>query len=424
MDILLELIDIPKPSYSIDDPEILDLAGSIEEHGLSHPIIVRSANISGRFILVSGERRYLAYKKMGWNLIPGELRDVTEEKGVELRIHENLKRRNLPWYEQAEQVALLHELRQKEHGVTDGPGRPKGGVKSWGIRETAEELGIALGPLAEDLQLARAVRLDPSLRNIKDKKTAVRLVKQAAQRRTSELEAGMPTQIDVNEVYCSDSVEVLKRLPDRSIDHAFTDPPWIKFFESSYRLDDRTLPVFKELFRVLKGGAFCYIVCGLDDYIYYVGFDSPDPKNPGETTHTAGALEKIGYNVSKTPLIWVKKNSLSRRGVKSWEYDRDFEFIIVAVKGSPALTESTTISSIKEHAVVPVAHLIHPNEKPVSLVKQVLGECSYEGNIIIDPFGGSGVTAQACIEMKRRYIVIERDRKAYEKICKRLGREA
>jgi DNA modification methylase len=68
--------------------------------------------------------------------------------------------------------------------------------------------------------------------------------------------------------------------------------------------------------------------------------------------------------------------------------------------------------------------MIHPNEKPISLIEDLVTDCSYEGNVIVDPFGGSGVLAEACKKNKRKYVVCERDRKSYEAICKRMGVKA
>jgi site-specific DNA-methyltransferase (adenine-specific) len=112
---------------------------------------------------------------------------------------------------------------------------------------------------------------------------------------------------------------------------------------------------------------------------------------------------------------------MSRRGVRSWEYDRDFEFIIVATKGAPALTSPVSVSGVKTFPVVPVKNLIHPNEKPIALIKSILEDCSYEGNIILDPFGGSFVVGKAAKDMGRRFVVCEREKKFYDAGRKRLG---
>jgi len=426
MKILLNEIDIPSPSVLTDEAEkeVKELADSIREHGMSHPIIVRPANINGkRFTLVSGEKRWLAHKILESSEIEAEVRDVDETGGKILRLHENLRRTNLPWWETAILVEDLHKLRQSQHGgkADQGRGRPTeaDGKKIWGVRETAAELGRALGPLAEDLQLARAVRSNPALRNVRDRKTAVRLVRQEAQRRTSEAEASLPTQQTFNQAFFGDSETVLKHFADKTFDHCITDPPWLKFYDEKLTYDERTLPVFRQVYRVLKYNSFLLVFCGLDDYHYYCGTDLPGAGDALQ--HTKGALEKIGFTISKTPAIWKKESSLSRRGVRSWEYDRDFEFVIVAVKGSPVMVHPTSVSSIKSHAIVPVRNIIHPNEKPVDVIEDFLTDISYEGNSILDPFAGSFVVAEACRKNKRSWVMIERDPEAYKKGCKRLG---
>lgn len=422
MDLDIKEIEIQNPSKDIDQEQLSSLAESIKEKGLSHPIIVRRMN--NKILLVSGEKRLLAYRMLGLETIPAVERVFADDdEAREIRVHENIKRFNLEWWEEAELVRELHEIRQKKHGIPVA-GRPVRDQEKagWSIRDTARELDKALGGVAEDLLLARSVELDPSLKRVKDRKTAVKLARLAAQRQEAELEAGAPSniQLEVDNVYMGDSASILSKFPTCSIDHCVTDPPWIKFFDKTLTIDNRTLPVFKELYRVLKINAFAYIICGLDDYHYYCGHDIPSP-DTDVPIHVAGTLEKIGFKISKTPIIWHKEKSLSRRGVASWEYDRDFEFIIVAVKGSPALTSGRRVSSIKSFPVVPVAHLIHPNEKPSSLIKDILDDCSYENQVIVDPFAGSGVLAEACIESKRHYVLIERDKKSHDEIIKRIG---
>lgn len=409
-----------------NEEQIKDLADSIKEVGLSHAIIVRRVNTSSGpedkpYKLVSGERRLRACELLGMEDVDTEIREIDETNAKIVRCHENLKRNNLPWYEEASLVETLHQLRQTEHGISP-TGRPKKGVEptGWSTRDTAEELGMALGALSENINLARAVRFDPSLRNIKDRKTAIKLVRIAAQRNQAEVDSGAPTSFDANQVFLGDSAAVLKQFPDASVDHSITDPPWIRFFEPSLRIDERTVPVFRELYRVLKHGSFTFVFCGIDDFNYYAGRTEIDPDHPSETRHIPGIMQKIGWNVMTTPLIWVKEKSVSRRGVRSWEYDRDFEFILVAVKGSPALVESGKHSGYKSYPAVPPVKLIHPNEKPLDLIKDIVKDCSYENNIIIDPFGGSGVTAEACRALKRKYIIVERDKKTFDNIIKRL----
>lgn len=428
MKIPIDHIQNIDPTLEIDEQQLTELTESIKEQGLSHPIIVRPVNnlggiSSNQYCLASGEKRLLAHIRLGLTEIEAEVRDIDEKKAKEVRLHENLKRFNLPWWDQVLLVEQLHNLRQEEHGIAT-VGRPsKDEAKvGWSLRDTAEELSVGVGSLSQDLSLARALKNDATLHKVRDKKTALRLIHNIEKRHQSELEANLPSNLEANETFFGDSATILSHLPANSIHHCITDPPWIRFFDKALTIDDRTLPVFKELYRVLKNPGMLYLFCGLDDYHYYYGYDEPNPDNLGEKHHVKGKLEYLGFDVAPTPLIWRKFNALSRRGVRAWEYDRDFEFIIVAAKGSPTLTTSRRLSGIKDCAIVPPMKMIHPNEKPVALIEEIIDDCSYEGNIIIDPFAGSGVLGEACLVKKRKYMLCERDPEAYRKIKKRLGK--
>jgi ParB/RepB/Spo0J family partition protein len=426
---------VTNPTQDIDPLQLTELAESLREQGQSHSIIVRPANIipegeigpAEPYVLASGEKRLLAAIQIGWIEIEAEVREIDEDKGKEIRLHENLKRFNLPWWDQVLLVAELHALRQRMHGVAQR-GRPtvenNMEKQGWSIRDTADELGVGIGPLSEDLSLARALEHDRALRNVKDKKTAIKLIRIAARRQLAEFESSLPTEFERDQVYFGDSATILSKLPEMSIDHCITDPPWIRFFDPTLTLDERTVPVFRELYRVLRPNAFVFIFCGLDDYAYYAGWDAPNPENPSEKMHHRGILENLGYQVANTPIVWHKENSLTRRGVRAWEYDRDFEFIIVATRGNPALVSSRRLSGVKNFPIVPPVKMIHANEKPVALIEELITDCSYEGNIIVDPFAGSGVLGVACKGTRRHYILCEREKKYVDNIEKRLqGKE-
>lgn len=65
----------------------------------------------------------------------------------------------------------------------------------------------------------------------------------------------------------------------------------------------------------------------------------------------------------------------------------------------------------------------HPTQKPVDLIAKQILEYSNEGDLILDPFSGSGTTAIACHRLKRRFICIEKDTEYWEKSCERLKAE-
>lgn len=63
---------------------------------------------------------------------------------------------------------------------------------------------------------------------------------------------------------------------------------------------------------------------------------------------------------------------------------------------------------------------IHPTQKPLAIMQKCVFEHSKEGDLILDCFSGSGTTALACHNLKRRFICIEKDKDYYEASVKRL----
>lgn len=66
-------------------------------------------------------------------------------------------------------------------------------------------------------------------------------------------------------------------------------------------------------------------------------------------------------------------------------------------------------------------HGVHPTEKPVSLMAELVGLFSDPGDVVLDPFMGSGTTGVACIKRRRRFIGIESDPKYFDIACERIG---
>ena len=64
----------------------------------------------------------------------------------------------------------------------------------------------------------------------------------------------------------------------------------------------------------------------------------------------------------------------------------------------------------------------HPSQKPVALIARQLEEYTAPGELVLDPFSGSGTTAVACHELGRRFICVERDPEYHRASIERLAR--
>lgn len=101
-----------QPRKTFDEASILELAASIEQHGLLQPILVqRDPRKKGGFIIVAGERRFRAFEASERETIPAI---VTSGKADEIALVENLQRKDLSPIEEAGALVNL----QKKHGYT------------------------------------------------------------------------------------------------------------------------------------------------------------------------------------------------------------------------------------------------------------------------------------------------------------------
>ena len=88
-----------QPRRIFSESEIASLAESLKEHDILQPILVRK--VSGRYQLISGERRLRASIKAGWKTIPARIREADDRLVSELAIVENLQRKDLNAIEKA-----------------------------------------------------------------------------------------------------------------------------------------------------------------------------------------------------------------------------------------------------------------------------------------------------------------------------------
>jgi len=210
-----------------------------------------------------------------------------------------------------------------------------------------------------------------------------------------------------------DAINVLKKIEDESIDLVVTDPPYGINYQSNQRkikfekiINDDNLEwvdeVISELYRILKKNSCFYCFTRWDVYPFW-----------------KEKIEKNGFKI-KNCLIWIKKNSTGGLGDLESSYKSNFEFIIFCMKGRKILWKGgfgRKNGYFINHNVNPNS-LIHPNEKPVSLIREFIISSSDKHDTVLDPFLGSGTTMKACLELKRNCIGIEIDER-YIKITKK-----
>jgi ParB family transcriptional regulator, chromosome partitioning protein len=100
----------PNPNQPrIEIGELDELTASIKEKGVLEPLLVRPSQVGGRYMIISGERRYRAAREAGLREVPCIEMDVDDRAVAEIALIENLQRKDLTPFEEAHGLQLLVE---------------------------------------------------------------------------------------------------------------------------------------------------------------------------------------------------------------------------------------------------------------------------------------------------------------------------
>jgi len=198
----------------------------------------------------------------------------------------------------------------------------------------------------------------------------------------------------LNKVIQGDCFEIIKSMPDNSVDLIITDPPYGMNFQSNHRKEkhlkiegDDKFPVelLEEFFRVAKNAV--YVFCRWDNLK-----ELPKPKSC---------------------LAWVKNNW--SMGDLHHEHGRQWEAICFYPQEGHKFTKRIPDVINCDRT----GNNLHPTEKPVKLLRTLIK--ANEGKVVLDPFAGSGSTLLACKQLERDFIGIEIESKYVDVIKKRLN---
>lgn len=102
-----------QPRKTIDEEDLNELSDSIKEKGILQPILVTYKN--GRYLIVAGERRYLAAKKANLQKIPAIVKQFNDEEILEIALIENIQRKDLNPMDEAFAISQIIEKSSLTH---------------------------------------------------------------------------------------------------------------------------------------------------------------------------------------------------------------------------------------------------------------------------------------------------------------------
>jgi len=256
--------------------------------------------------------------------------------------------------------------------------------------------------------------------------------------------------MEINKIYNENCLDTMARMPDNFVDLVVTSPPYddLRTY-NRYSFDFES--VAKELYRVTKQGGVI---------VWIVGDACINGSESGTSFKQALYFKEIGFNLHDT-MIWNKNNPTPQ--IKTMRYTQSFEYMFVFSKGKP-----NTCNYIKEDCLhigkktyrsgdsafrkqssdskngnvtktnnqkilknvwttnvgTPVSNEFtkkHPATFPEQLANDHIISWSNEGDLVYDPFMGSGTTAKMAILNKRNYIGSEISKEYCEIANKRIN---
>ncbi|MGH6652829.1 MAG: site-specific DNA-methyltransferase [Sphingopyxis sp.] len=238
-----------------------------------------------------------------------------------------------------------------------------------------------------------------------------------------------PVELPLDSILQGDCVEMMRSLPAASVDMIFADPPynlqlggdlhrpdgsqvdavndeWDKF-DSLATYDRFTHAWLAEAKRILKPGGSIWVI-GSYHNIFRVG----------------AALQDRGYWILND-VVWRKANPMPN--FKGTRFTNAHETLIWASMGEKAkytfnYRAMKTLNDelqMRSDWLIPICagqerlkkggHKVHPTQKPEALLYRILLACSNPGDVILDPFFGTGTTGAVAKRLGRHFIGIERE---------------
>lgn len=383
----------------LGEPEIKELMASLLALGQLQPVIVRE-NEEGKYVLVAGERRLVACARLAKEnkgikgCTPGfiwaELRDsVAPHVQLQMEFDENMKRKDFTYIEKARFIRKFHETMEtqaKEAGA------------AWSNELTAVSLRLSPASISHYLRIEEAVKTDPMVAKAITMDAAVKRMKLAEKQRARQVEVrdnAAESFKSASEILTrGDAIELIKTIPDNSVDCINFDPPWGDdvarksnenwdgFDDSTETSDSIINAMLPELYRVLKNDRimiYWYRAWAYNDMVE--------------------RLERAGFNVkfTRTPCIWYKPDKVSDQNrFPEKQLIESYETFILARKGDPVFYERNW-QNVFPYNRVPLAALIHPTEKPMDLCDRLLKLLTIPGELVLDPTAGSCAILHAAL---------------------------
>lgn len=249
-----------------------------------------------------------------------------------------------------------------------------------------------------------------------------------------------------NTVYFGDSFELLKQIPDNSIPLVLVDPPYKIGYDSKNKWDsgefiDFTTKWVKECFRVLTPTGTMWSFMGYENLFTHKGCNKgfinileeygnvhlenmtvwARQKGRGSSKHLKSQREDLIHSTKSDKFIWNNLKVLREviapyvkdGRPRGWFLDSSGKRVRWTGLGNVWCYSSPQFNGKVEKQW-------HPAQKPIMMLERLIRLSSNEGDLVLDPFSGSGSVALACKLSGRKFLSFENNQEYFNKSVQRL----
>ena len=252
----------------------------------------------------------------------------------------------------------------------------------------------------------------------------------------------MTTKSSINLVK-SDAIAAMRMMETASVDFVFADPPYFLSNDGFTVKSGKAVSVnkggwdksqgfdaemafheswIKECLRVLKPQG-TIAISGTYHSIYKCGYllQKLDCRIINDITwfkpNGAPALAGRNFTASHETILWASKGQKVKH-VFNYSQSRDWE-----VSNDLIYRRGKQMRSVWSIPTTPKREKVfgnHPTQKPLELMKRLIALCTKGGDLVLDPFCGSGTTGVACAQLGRSFIGVDLDQSYLDLAAKRI----
>jgi ParB/RepB/Spo0J family partition protein len=394
-----------------DYGDINELASDIKEKGLICPIAVCKQDEGEGFPyrLAAGGRRYAAHLFLELDEIKCRIypNGLTKRQLRAIELAENVKRKDLHWLEKDKLCKEIDELWKADLGEKTSTSENAAGHS---MRDTAALMNMNISTVSVGIRLAEAAEQFPDLElggcktqveALKKLDTFKKLIIRDARAREADTVLKSDPKKLANSYIVGDFFEKVKNIPDESMELIELDPPFginiqqQKKYDLSYTATYGASYVeidqldYRDFFQ--RVAQECYRVAGKNSWL--ICWYGPEPW--AEFVFTT--LIAAGFDGRRLPGLWIKPNGqLHNPDIQLANASECFYYMR---KGNPKIIRQGH-TNLFPFSPVPPQRKIHPTERPIELMTDILNTFAIEGTRVLVPFAGSGVTLRAAFNLK------------------------